>query len=299
MGGSTSRNARDPSGNVTRRTIVAPAGRGTTEALAPACAPGASPRPTLPRHERDEETGLDYMLARYYAASMGRFLRVDPGFDAHPENPQSWDLYAYVRNNPATSVDPDGQYGGGAGVTDKQWKKFDRAEQNATKRAEKTVAKIDNALATGKGPKCLSKQFERTFGNGSAAASNMTQVSTPLKDMASVLRDNGSGGNSATGPSRLSYIGAGGSTNGMTCAPLGGEGVTVNLGHPSLSDARQLPKSALHESAHNVGLPHGTVNGTTAYRWGDASQQAAFEALPRADVPAALRNPDHLVVFSW
>jgi len=49
MGGSTSRNARDPSGSVTRRTIVSPAGCGATEAPALACAPGASPGTTLSR----------------------------------------------------------------------------------------------------------------------------------------------------------------------------------------------------------------------------------------------------------
>mgnify|MGYP003591828749 CR=1 FL=1 len=49
MGGSTSRSARDPSRRVTRRTIVSPAGGGTTESLALACASGASPRPTLSR----------------------------------------------------------------------------------------------------------------------------------------------------------------------------------------------------------------------------------------------------------
>jgi len=182
MGGSTSRSARDPSGNATRRTVASPAGRGTTEALALACAPGASPRPTLSRefvnalgqivaertwatamgtlpkttyhhrdhlgslrvatdaagaladahddypfgcemgpvasasrkkftgHERDEETGLDYMLARYYGPGLGRFLSVDPGFDVQPENPQSWGLVTYVRNSPAAALDPTGRY---------------------------------------------------------------------------------------------------------------------------------------------------------------------------------------------
>ena len=47
MGGSTSRSARDLSGNATRRTVASPAGRGTKAALALACAPGASSGPTL------------------------------------------------------------------------------------------------------------------------------------------------------------------------------------------------------------------------------------------------------------
>jgi len=71
---------------------------------------GASSRRKFTGHERDEETGLDYMLARYYPASMGRFLSVDPGFDVQSENPQSWNLYGYVRNNPGNATDPDGRF---------------------------------------------------------------------------------------------------------------------------------------------------------------------------------------------
>ncbi len=60
-------------------------------------------------HERDKENGLDYMLARYYSSSLGRFLAVDPGDDTDPENPQSWNKYSYVRNNPVLFHDPDGR----------------------------------------------------------------------------------------------------------------------------------------------------------------------------------------------
>jgi RHS repeat-associated protein len=59
-------------------------------------------------HQRDQETGLDYMVARYYSSSLGRFMAVDPGEDSALEDPQSWNKYAYVRNNPLRSIDPDG-----------------------------------------------------------------------------------------------------------------------------------------------------------------------------------------------
>ncbi len=59
--------------------------------------------------ERDDESGLDYFLARYYRSSLGRFNSVDPGkAGADPSNPQSWNAYAYVNNNPLIFVDPDG-----------------------------------------------------------------------------------------------------------------------------------------------------------------------------------------------
>jgi RHS repeat-associated protein len=60
--------------------------------------------------ERDFESGLDYFGARYNASSMGRFMTPDEPFvDQHTGNPQSWNLYAYARNNPVTFTDLDGQ----------------------------------------------------------------------------------------------------------------------------------------------------------------------------------------------
>ena len=59
-------------------------------------------------HERDPETGLDYMLARYYTSGSGRFLQVDPGYDYDSMDPMSWNLYAYVRENPVRYMDVSG-----------------------------------------------------------------------------------------------------------------------------------------------------------------------------------------------
>ena len=62
------------------------------------------------RKERDVETGLDYFGARYYASMQGRFTSPD-GFwkDSHVGDPQSWNKYAYVRNNPLKYIDPEGE----------------------------------------------------------------------------------------------------------------------------------------------------------------------------------------------
>jgi len=49
--------------------------------------------------ERDQETGLDFLQARYYGAGPGRFLSPDPGnAGADPANPQSWNRYSYAAN---------------------------------------------------------------------------------------------------------------------------------------------------------------------------------------------------------
>ncbi len=60
--------------------------------------------------ERDSESGNDYFGARYYASSMGRFMSPDPSglYFADPTNPQSLNLYSYVRNNPLINIDPTG-----------------------------------------------------------------------------------------------------------------------------------------------------------------------------------------------
>jgi RHS repeat-associated protein len=59
--------------------------------------------------ERDSETGLDFFQARYFSGALGRFASPDtPLLDQDPSNPQSWNLYNYVRNNPLSLIDPDG-----------------------------------------------------------------------------------------------------------------------------------------------------------------------------------------------
>jgi RHS repeat-associated protein len=70
--------------------------------------------------ERDLESGLDYFGARYYGSSMGRFMSPDAPVDQHPEDPQSWNLYSYVRNNPLSNTDPTGNYDCGTGSNGQQ-----------------------------------------------------------------------------------------------------------------------------------------------------------------------------------
>jgi len=60
--------------------------------------------------ERDSETGLDYFGARYFSGPQGRFTSPDPSMDGNRivGNPQRWDRYNYVINNPLLRIDPDG-----------------------------------------------------------------------------------------------------------------------------------------------------------------------------------------------
>lgn len=60
--------------------------------------------------ERDAETGMDFFGARYMSSAQGRFSSADPlgNFVANAADPQSWNMYAYARNNPLVFVDPSG-----------------------------------------------------------------------------------------------------------------------------------------------------------------------------------------------
>ncbi|MGH9583949.1 MAG: RHS repeat-associated core domain-containing protein, partial [Bryobacteraceae bacterium] len=58
---------------------------------------------------RDTETQMDYFNARYFTNALGRFNSPDPAnAGADPTDPQTWNAYAYVRNNPLALIDPTG-----------------------------------------------------------------------------------------------------------------------------------------------------------------------------------------------
>jgi RHS repeat-associated protein len=56
----------------------------------------------------DYTDDLYFLHARWYFPYMGRFLSADP-VRGDPAQPQSLNLYAYVRGNPLNAVDPDGR----------------------------------------------------------------------------------------------------------------------------------------------------------------------------------------------
>jgi RHS repeat-associated protein len=62
--------------------------------------------------DQDMVPGIHDFLLRKYAPVQGRWLSPDPaGLGAvDPSNPQSWNRYAYVLNNPLALVDPLGDY---------------------------------------------------------------------------------------------------------------------------------------------------------------------------------------------
>jgi RHS repeat-associated protein len=60
-------------------------------------------------YQRDSESGLDYAMARYYDSTVGRFCSADP-VGGERNDPQTWNRYAYSRNDPIDFTDPSGQH---------------------------------------------------------------------------------------------------------------------------------------------------------------------------------------------
>jgi RHS repeat-associated protein len=141
--------------------------------------------------ERDSESNLDNFGARYDSSQYGRFMTPDPGNASglsHMDDSQSWNGYAYARNNPLSYTDPSGlnytvcQYDGDgnktncADLTKDQYKQYQQQNSNVH-----STASGDLYLTNENGS-------ETKIGNASyynekdvAAAKQITQYGPPLE----------------------------------------------------------------------------------------------------------------------
>jgi RHS repeat-associated protein len=84
----------------------------------PGYATGDGVRQRFTGYEMDGETGLNFAQARYQSPVQGRFTSVDPlGASANVINPQSFNRYSYVNNNPTNFIDPTGMMLSDIGVS--------------------------------------------------------------------------------------------------------------------------------------------------------------------------------------
>jgi RHS repeat-associated protein len=139
--------ARGSDGHGTKRHDYLPFGedifagtgsRTTTQGFQTSPNPNDGVRQKFTLKERDNETGLDYFLARYYSSAQGRFASPDefpggavevfaaissdnPTFYADLTNPQTLSKYQYCVNNPLRYTDPSGHQGQGEGSALTQW----------------------------------------------------------------------------------------------------------------------------------------------------------------------------------
>ena len=182
-------------------------------------------------HERDPEDGLDYMLARYYNSSLGRFMAVDPVLKIGESlyNPQWWDRYTYSANNPLKYFDPDGR-------------DFAASANSQTK----TMTVRVNIVLVG-GTSALAKQAESqanaTWNKGPKTFSARNGSTWSLKVEVSVKV-------SAEGISSTNAH-----TNYMYVVDSGRSEVnSKNTGNLNPADMK-YPNAVAHETGHMVGLP--------------------------------------------
>ncbi len=90
------------SGGVLGRQATLPFGEDFAES-------GTQQKQHITSYERDAESNLDYAINRGYAATVGRFQQADPyKASGYMVDPQSWNRYAYTRNEPINLLDPIG-----------------------------------------------------------------------------------------------------------------------------------------------------------------------------------------------
>ncbi|NRA60658.1 MAG: RHS domain-containing protein [Psychrobium sp.] len=226
-------------------------------------------------HQFDNDTGLVYMQARYYDPVIGRFYSNDPvGYVG--KNPiHSFGRYTYVNNNPYKYVDPDGKYGRGKGWTDKQWKKFNRAQKRLSgkmSRASKTLKSKAAGMADGD-----------TTSEG-YSASDLISMAGSLDSGVTALNDTGTGGHFANAASMLGQKAGEG--------VIGGKTITMNTSHANFGDNQNTALVIGHEALHNAGLTHPKFMGNTPYKFGSYGQRMSYKNLPPHK---QVSNPDHVM----
>lgn len=164
--------------------------------------------------QRDDESGLDNFWARYNSSQYGRFMSPDPIHIMKQRlvDPQQWNLYNYVRNNPLNLTDPTGLYLVNCGSGDK---KCNKAADKFEKRREKDLKskKADvRAAAANFGARGEANGVHVGFANLNTGA-NPTygsvdpSASTPGNPNIQVTLDFGRAGNAETQTHEGTHVG--------------------------------------------------------------------------------------------
>jgi RHS repeat-associated protein len=120
--------------------------------------------------ERDSESQLDYFGARYYANITSRFM--SPDWAAKPtqvpyadlSDPQSLNLYSYVKNRPTMLVDPDGH------------------DDDQNKPDGKVHQKYDEKTGETTSTQTTQKETKTSLGNGNWQITTTTTTTTVVTD---------------------------------------------------------------------------------------------------------------------
>ncbi|MGM7636581.1 RHS repeat-associated core domain-containing protein [Bacillus sp. Hm123] len=146
-------------------------------------------------YRHDNETGLYYLLARYYESKEGFFLTIDPQ-SGEAKDPISQHPYVYVQNNPVMLDDPDGEnpyvavlvYVGGRWVvkqslkkslknTAKKYKGKIKVKHTVKKKSPKAVAR----KVTGYTKHGINQAIGRDGGRGVSSKAILNAIRNPKK----------------------------------------------------------------------------------------------------------------------
>jgi len=173
-------------------------------------------------YERDTETGLDFAQARYYTKNQGRFTTADPLYytASRPSDPQQFNLYAYVGNNPLTLIDPNGKDAVGTSVNGQG--QIGSLTEDDRKKLEddlKTIAPGTKVLADGtvKKPGFWKRVANRLSGHGKGTdlVGRLVDAKNTTTIVVTTLSDNGT----AAGNAAAANIGSlGGKTDAFVTA---------------------------------------------------------------------------------
>ena len=104
---------------------------------------------------------MDYMLARYYSNSLDRFMSTDPSrMGVDRLNPQSWNRYTYVLNNPINQIDLNGLYEMNFHYG---WTYFLAKQAGFSEEEARAIAKADNDVDHGKTSPFRSSENRRLY----------------------------------------------------------------------------------------------------------------------------------------
>ncbi len=135
--------------------------------------------------ERDTESGNDYFGARYYASTMGRFLSPDWSAKVEPvpysklDDPQTLNLYDYMRNNPLAGVDADGHCPECEEDPEEEIrddKEFEKEVENAKEALNRKDAAEDAARQQSE-----YEQFKKENASGYDDANGVSRIGPPTK----------------------------------------------------------------------------------------------------------------------